>query len=285
MKYILSVLALSVVIAACQPSSKTENETTVPKLTKKWETDTLLTTCESVIYDAANNILYVSNINGDPVGKDGNGFISKVSLDGAITTRQWVTGMDAPKGMGIVNGKLYVSDINRIHEIDIASGKIANTYTVDSAQFLNDVTTDGSGRVFVSDMMANNILVLENGKVDVWLTGTNGPNGLFSEGENMIMVSFTDKTINTIDASKQITLRTDSIDFADGVEATGDGGYLVSSWSGVVYYVDGNWNETILLDTRADTVNSADIKYIADKKLLLVPTFFKNKVVAYELSK
>ena len=284
MKYIFSFLSLAVLLAACQPK-KTEIPAAAPVLTLKWESDTVLTTCESVIYDAANDILYVSNINGDPTGKDGNGFISKMDLNGKVTTQQWVTGMDAPKGMGIVSGKLYVSDINRIHEIDIASGKIAKTYTVDSAQFLNDVTTDASGKVYISDMMANNILVLENGKVNVWLEGTAGVNGLLAEADKMMVLSFMEKTLITVDANQQKTLRMDSLDFADGIEATGDGGYLISGWNGTVYYVDANWNETLLLDTRADSVNAADIEYIAEKKLLLVPAFFKNKVTAYQFSK
>jgi hypothetical protein len=127
--------------------------------------------------------------------------------------------------------------------------------------------------------------VLENGKVSVWLEGTNGVNGLLSEADRMVMLSFMGQTLNTIDVGKQITLRTDSIEFADGVEATGDGGYLVSGWNGTVYYVDGNWDETLLLDTRSDSVSAADIEFIPEKKLLLVPTFFKNKVTAYELTK
>lgn len=284
MKYFLSILSLAVVWVACQPSTKTETPAT-PKLTLKWESDTLLTTCESVIYDPSNDVLYVANINGDPSGKDGNGFIAKVSLDGKVTSAQWVTGMDAPKGMGIANGKLYVSDINRVHEVDIATGKIANTYTADSAKFLNDITIDATGKVYISDTGANNILVLDNGKLSVWLEGTEGVNGLLSEADRMVMVSFSGATVSTIDANKQITVRTDSVGFGDGLEATGDGGYLVSGWNGTVYYIDGNWNETLILDTRADSVSAADIEYIAEKKLLLVPTFFKNKVAAYELSK
>jgi hypothetical protein len=284
MKYMLSLLSLVILLSACEPK-KTETSVSTPKLTLKWESDTLFTTCESVIYDPASDMLYVSNINGDPSGKDGNGFISKLSLDGKLITQQWITGMDAPKGMGMANGKLYVSDINRVHEIDLALGKIVYTYTIDSAQFLNDITTDAAGKVYVSDMMTNNILVLEDKKVSVWMEGATGVNGLLSEGDKMVMVSFMEKTLSTIDAGKLVSLRTDSLDFADGVEATGDGGYLVSGWNGTVYYVDGNWNETLLLDTRADSVNAADIEYIAEKKLLLVPTFFKNKVAAYELTK
>lgn len=284
MKNVVLLISLIFAFMACQPAKEKTVEVTVPKLTLKWETDTLLTTCESVIYDSLNEVLYVSNINGQPTGKDGNGFISKLGLDGKIVQTQWVTGMDAPKGMGIYNGKLYVSDINRVHEIDIASGAIAKTYTADSAQFLNDITIDSNGKVYVSDSNLGNIWTLENGAVTVWLDGVAGVNGLLAEGTDVQMVSFGTGIFNTIDAAKQITFRTDSIENGDGIVALAEGGYLVSSWNGMVHYVSPEWKNALLLDTRADNVSAADIEYVADKKLLLVPTFFKNKVVAYEVS-
>jgi len=283
MKYLLPLVVVALV--ACQPKKETPETKSVPALTKVWETDTVLTTCESVIYDATNNILYVANINGDPSGKDGNGFISTLGLDGKVVNAKWATGMDAPKGMGIYNGKLYVSDIDRVHEIDIATAKIANTYKYDSAKFLNDITIDSTGGVYVSDSGSGTILKLENGALTVWVEGVPGVNGLLAEGTNVQMVSFAQGVFNTIDAGKQITLRTDSLDSGDGVEALEEGGYLVSSWNGMVHYVSPEWKNTKLLDTRADSVSAADIEYIAEKRLLLVPTFFKNTVVAYEVSK
>jgi len=90
--------------------------------------------------------------------------------------------------------------------------------------------------------------------------------------------------LNTVDASKQLVLKADSVENADGVEAVGDGGYLVSSWNGKVTYVAADGTTTKILDTTSGSVSAADIEYIPEKKLLLVPTFFKNKVVAYELN-
>lgn len=285
MKNLSLLVLLTVIGMACQsPKSETTEAPKVPTLTLKWESDTLLTTCESVIYDSVNDVLYVSNINGQPTGKDGNGSIGKLGLDGKILQAQWVTGMDAPKGMGIYKGKLYVSDINRIHEIDIASGAIAKSIVVDSAQFLNDITIDAAGKVYISDSNLGNILVLENGVVSEYVAGVAGVNGLLSEGTNLQMVSFATGVFNTIDANKQVTLMTDSIDAGDGIEALTEGGYLVSSWTGKVTYVSPEWKNTLLLNTSGENINAADIEYIAEKKLLLVPTFFKNKVVAYEVT-
>lgn len=284
--FFLVMLSL-VILSACQSPKTTENVQTTGaavSLTPKWETDTLLTTCESVIYDKSNDMLYVSNIAGAPDAKDGKGSISKVALDGSIADPEWVSGLDAPKGLGISNGKLYVADIDQIVEIDIASGQISSKYPVEGAKFLNDVTVDANGRVFVSDSFQGNVVMLENGKVTKWLEGVTGPNGLLVDGDEMLMALWDAKTLNVVNLeTKAITMKTDSLENPDGIEAVGDGGYLVSSWNGLVHYVSPDWEKTLILDTRADSVSAADIEYIQEKNLLLVPTFFKNKVMAYEL--
>jgi len=285
MKNLVLPLILVIVIFACQTTKQESEATTgVPTLKLKWKTDTLLTTCESVIFDESNGILYVANINGDPSGKDGNGFISKLDLDGKITNLKWVTGMDAPKGMGINMGKLYVSDIDRVHEIDIASGNIINTYKAEGAKFLNDIAISADGKVFVSDSGTGQVLLLENGKISLWTSQPN-PNGLLVENDKLLIALWDAKTLNSINLeSKELTQMTDSIDNPDGIEAVGDGGYFVSSWNGMVHYISPDGRNTMVLDTRPDSVSAADIEYIPSKKLLFVPTFFKNRVDAYEVS-
>lgn len=284
MKHIFTLVVLVAVLAACQKPAETKEEAKVPALTKKWESDTTLTTCESVLYDKANDVLYVADIAGKPDSLDGVGFISKLGLDGKVIDAQWIKGLNAPKGMGISNGKLYVADVNALVEIDIASGAVSKSYPVEGAQFLNDVTIDGNGKVYVSDSNTGVISVLENGAVTTYLTGVDGVNGLLSDGDTFLAASFSKGTLNTIDASKQVVLKADSVENADGIEAVGDGGYLVSSWNGKVTYVSADGKTTTILDTTGDKISAADIEYIADKKLLLVPTFFANKVVAYELN-
>src|ERR1700704_2976197 len=93
------------------------------QLVKKWETDSLLKVPESVLYDAGDKVLYVSNIEGtEPWGKDGKGSIGKVGLDGKIIKADWVTGLQAPKGLGLYKGKLYAADIDNVAVIDVAKG-------------------------------------------------------------------------------------------------------------------------------------------------------------------
>jgi hypothetical protein len=96
----------------------------------------------------------------------------------------------------------------------------------------------------------------------------------------------TGHTFNSMDlTSKAATVKADSIENGDGIEALGDGSYLVSSWNGMIHHIAADGTKSLILDTRADSVNSADIEFIQEQNLLLVPTFFKNKVVAYDLKK
>jgi sugar lactone lactonase YvrE len=283
MKQLIALAVVLAVITACQPTKETKSESKAPTATKKWETEPTLTTCESVLYDKNADVLYVADIAGGPDSVDGVGYISKVGLDGKVIDAQWVKGLNAPKGMGLANGKLYVADINTLVEIDPATGAVTKTYPVEGAVFLNDVTTDASGKVYVSDTGTGIVSVLDNGAVSTYLTGITGPNGLLSDGDTFFVASFPQGTLSTVDASKQLVLKADSIENADGIEAVGDGGYLVSSWNGKVTYVAPDGTTKVIINTTADSVSAADIEYIPEKKLLLVPTFFKNKVVAYEL--
>ena len=81
-------------------------------LTKVWTTTAGLKTPESVLFDVQSNKIYVSNIDGEPSTKDGNGFISVLDMDGKMHNLKWVTGLNAPKGQAIYEGNLYVADID-----------------------------------------------------------------------------------------------------------------------------------------------------------------------------
>ena len=80
------------------------------------------------------------------------------------------------------------------------------------------------------------------------------------------------------------TIIADSMGHADGVVFTGEEGYyLVSDWNGLVTVINPDNSKGVILNTTATEINAADIWYIEELKLLLVPTFFKNNVMAYTL--
>ena len=73
-----------------------------PLLVPAWQTTTSFEQPESVVLANDGQYLFVSNVNGDPSQADGNGYISTLSLSGEIMEQQWLTGLDAPKGMAVV---------------------------------------------------------------------------------------------------------------------------------------------------------------------------------------
>ena len=104
-----------------------------------WETPAELNVPESVIFDMEREQYFVSNIGGQSSGKNGQGFVSRLGLNGDITELEWVTGLNAPKGMGIYEHFLYVTDIDRVVKIDIVEGLVAEEFAFPDARFLNDI--------------------------------------------------------------------------------------------------------------------------------------------------
>ena len=265
------------------------------ELKKLWETEGFMNP-ESVVYDKATNTLYVSNVNGAPNEKDGNGFISKVSLEGEILDKEWVADMDAPKGLAISNGKLYVADIDTLIEIDIASASITNRYQVADAKFLNDVAASPAGEIFVSDMAANRIHVLKDGQFSIWLESPDleSPNGLLVQGDNLILgawgvmtegfstavpghlksISLKDKTITSLGDGSPIGN-------LDGVEADLDGDFYVTDWMvGKLFHIGRGGEAEVLLTLEQ---GMADHEYIQQMDLIILPMMMGNKLIAYKV--
>jgi DNA-binding beta-propeller fold protein YncE len=251
------------------------------KLVKQWETDTVLKVPESVLFDGPNKVLYVANIDGQPWEKDGKGSIGKVGLDGKIIVTEWVTGLNAPKGMGIYNGKLYVADVDVVAVIDIRQGKIVDKIVVEGAKGLNDITIDSKGVVYVSDSQNKKIHRIEKGKITTVIENMKGPNGVLAVGN--ILYAVDAGSLNKIE-NGTLKLIADGMDGGtDGIEPVGNGDLIVSCWAGSIWYVHADGKKDHLLDTREQKINSADIGYDPVKKIVYVPTFFKNGIVAYAL--
>lgn len=252
------------------------------QLVKKWESDSTLKVPESVLYDAGNKVLYVSNIDGAPDGRDGKGSIGKVGLDGKIIATDWVTGLNAPKGMALVKNTLWVSDLDEVAAIDIKSGQVTKRVKIEGAGFLNDVAADSKGIVYVSDSKTKKVHKIENGNASVLLENLSGPNGLLVHNKELYVLD--NGTFNKVGKDNKLQQLAAGLEgHTDGLEHVQGDEFLVSGWEGVMYYVKTDGTIHKLLDTRAEKINSADIGYDAKNKIVYVPTFFKNSVVAYQL--
>lgn len=253
------------------------------QLVKKWETDSLMKVPESVLYDAGAKVLYVTNIDGtDPWAKDGKGSVGRVGLDGKIIEVEWVTGMSAPKGMGLYKGKLYVADLTTIVVIDVATGTITERIVLDSAKGLNDISIDNKGVIYASDSQGAKVFRIVKGKPELFLEKLTRPNGVLAHKKGIFVLD--NGSLFKVNKDKTLTKITDGLaGGTDGIEHVKGKDYIVSCWAGSIWYVSTDGTKTNLLDTREKKINTADIGYDAKNRIVYVPTFWKNSVVAYEL--
>ena len=271
------ILSLSFVCAGLISASA--QKATVQKL---WATDTILKVPESVLVDDKENCLWVSNIDGASNGKDGKGSISKLSKTGAPINLEWITGLNAPKGMAKYKQELYVADLTELVVIDVKKGVIKNKITIEGSVFLNDVTVNNNGAVFVSDSRTGKVHRYENNQVTIEVENLQGPNGLLSIEDQLLILDR--GSLLSVTPGGAISKIMDGMDpSTDGIERVAPNQYLVSCWNGIVYYVVAGAQKVTLFDTRSEKINSADIGYDAKKKIIYVPTFLKNNVVAYQL--
>lgn len=281
------------------------------KVNKLWETSNDLKNPESVAFSPKQNVLFVSNINGNPTQKDQNGFTSKVSpTNGSIIELNSVSGLNAPKGIAIPNNgnKLYVSDINDLVEIDIDSGKIIKRYNAPASAFLNDVASDNQGNIYVSDTITNTIYKLDaedigvNGtsSLQAWLQSPqlNGPNGLHVDNTNdkLIVASLGNMSkpgagIEVVDLkSKTVTVlgkvgTTSPFGGLDGIESdTAEKYYYVTdNPAGKLYVVNADGSGyRILMDLH--THGAADLGLIPAQGTIIIPVMQDNKLVAFKLT-
>ena len=249
---------------------------------KLWATDTILKVPESVLLDDKENCLWVSNIDGAANGKDGKGSISKLSKTGTPINLDLITGLNAPKGMAKYKQELYVADLTELVVIDIKKGIIKNKIKVEGSVFLNDVTVNKNGTVFVSDSRTGKVHRYENNMVTIEVENLQGPNGLLSIDDQLLILDR--GSLLSLTPGGTISKIMDGMDpSTDGIEKVAPNQYIVSCWNGIVYFVEAGAQKITLFDTRSEKINSADIGYDAKNKIIYVPTFLKNSVVAYQL--
>ena len=254
-------------------------------------------TPESVLYDADADNYLVSNINGAPAEADDNGFITRIAPDGKPVAEKWIDGtkpdvkLDAPKGMAIVGGVLYVADIKVVRRFDAKTGAQKDDIAIDGATFLNDVAPTADGGVLVTDSGldakfqgtgADAIYRIDkDGKVTPFAKdkGLGAPNGVLEYQGNVWMCTFGSGEVVAFDAkgAKTSTQKPPKgqLDGVVAVAATGE--VYVSSWEGkAVYKLSGkdSWTEVV-----KDVESPADMGHDTKRNVLMIPLFNANQVV------
>ena len=186
------------------------------------------------------------------------------------------------EGMGLYNGKLYVADLTDLVVIDVKAGKIEKRIVVNGAEGLNDVSISKTGVVYVSDSKGKKVFSVKGGVAELLLEKLNGPNGVLAHGEDFYLLDA--GGMYKLNKDKTLTKITDGMEGGtDGIENIGGNEFIVSCWQGVVWYISADGTKQQLLDSRPDKKNSADIGIDAKNKIIYVPTFWRNTIVAYQV--
>lgn len=225
---------------------------------------------------------FISNVAGEGAGKDGEGWVSLVSAEGEIVEERFVEGFDAPKGMAVLDGVLYVADIDQVRLVDASTGERKGDITVEGAQFLNDATV-WNGAVYVSDSMTASVLKIENGAATVWLTDERlgRVNGVLGAGDTLYIVTMETGALYAADAQGALTEIATGLIPADGVGLVEGGGWLVSTVPGEIYYVSAEGAKTQLVDTREAGVSQNDLNVYGD--IAIVPNWRPGTVTAWRV--
>jgi hypothetical protein len=294
MNRLYAVALAALALAACkkpQPAAKPGDGTPFAGLTVR---DSFRTP-ESVRYDAAADVYLVSNINGAPTAKDGNGFISRLSPTGQVLALKFIEGgrngvvLNAPKGMGIHGDTLFVADIDELRMFSRTTGASFGSKRVPGATFLNDVDVAPDGAVYFSDsgMKAD---FSSNGSDAVYrLDGTGlhklasgvalgQPNGVLADSAGVTVVTNGSGEMYHIDLQGHRTaMPKPPHGQLDGIVRRWNGTLVVSSWedSSIVALPRGG---QMYMQIVKGIESPADIGLDTKRGRLLIPVFNGNRI-------
>jgi outer membrane protein assembly factor BamB len=249
---------------------------------------------ESVAYDRERNLLYVSVQAGSVPG---DGSIAKLSLEGKLLDADYVVGLNDPKGVAVGDGRLYVANGTELVEVELRTGAILHRHTAAGIEFLNDVTIDRDGNVYVAEMFGSAIFRLDRNRVfGEWIRSAEleNPNGLLAVGDELFVAGwgrFTDgkplgappgRFLKVDLQSKTITrITAGPVGNLDGLQVNDSKSFVLSDWkAGVIYRVSRQGVVVPILKTDRGV---GDILFLREHGLLILPMKMQNQIRFYRV--
>lgn len=299
MKIVLAILATAALVGCSshKKDNKEEHKPIKPNIVMEISEGILHP--ESALYSLKHESFFVSNVaSGNPLETKAVGYMSKISRDGKTVTSKWVKGLHAPKGMTIVGDFIYVADVTRVQKISIPKARIVKTMPIKGSKFLNDITQDAAGNIYVSDMFTDELHIIKNDKVSVYLKDAkiNALNGLFTDGkEHILAVRWGDQmdaktwatkvpgdmAIIPFKDPKKVSNEKSIQGNLDGVAVDAKGNLWISDWM----------NGDISMMTKQGKVRkmfnlgpgTADLSIVKELNLMVLPQMNQNKVMFIQL--
>jgi sugar lactone lactonase YvrE len=257
-----------------------------------------LKTPESVLYDPDQDVYFVSNINGRPTDKDDNGFISKVTADGKcellfIDGGKPEVKLNAPKGLALAGGLLYVADIDRIQVFDAKTGAAKQEIALPGATFINDLGTGPDGGLYATDSGfkpdfspsgTDAVYKIIGGKPKLLLKGAElgHPNGILPSAGGAWVVTFGSGELYWVsDKGARESVQRLPKGKGDGIVIGPGGRMFISSWEGSSVLAGTPGAE--FSEIASGLESPADIGYDSKRNRLLIPLFMKDSLVFHPL--
>ncbi|HYR10326.1 MAG TPA: SMP-30/gluconolactonase/LRE family protein [Longimicrobium sp.] len=269
---------------------------------------------ESVRYDSAQDVYFVSNMAGPGSLKDGNGYIVRVAAGDLRRPEVLIEGgkngvtLDAPKGMALHGDTLWVADIEVLRGFHRRTG--APLAAIDlrphGAVLLNDVAVGPDGSLHVTDtgIAMTDKGVMYRGGDKVFVIGPERrvsllaegrdlgrPNGITwdPDGKRWIIVSFhpfrsevyaVKPGQNVPRGEERRTVLARGLGKFDGVERLADGRLLVTCWTDSSLHVIGGGRDERII---RDLWQPADLGVDTRRQRVAIPLVLQGRVEIWEL--
>ncbi len=250
---------------------------------------------EAVRYDPDQDLYFVSNWgSGAPDAKDNNGFISRMSADGAVDSLRFIAGgtpgvtLHSPRGMTISGDTLWAVDMDAVRGFHRRTGAPLATvpFAAFKLGFLNDIAV-GPDALYVTDTGTDHIYRVSGGKVTVALADSTlgNPNGITWDaahnrfvlvpfGGDSVIRAWTPGTRDLFEIAKVRGARLDGVEILSG-----DRILIASQSDSSVYLVTGNTGQPIIRTGGTP----ADIGVDTKRNRVALPFVGRNLVEIWQL--
>ena len=247
---------------------------------------------ECIVIDLATGDIYVSNVVTDNEAywvDDSNGFISKLSPDGTMLKRDWLSSSDEmpindPKGMCILNGNLYFNDNNKLKYCSLDNPQKVQLIEIPGAMKLNDIAADGES-IWVTDTGAGKAYCIAADSGIREIPAPEGVNGITTFNGKIFAVSWGLHEVYELDPKG----KADPIPFGleanftnlDGIEVLDDGSFIVSDYKGNMFYSIAADRKTV--QKLIELQSPADFALDRKNGLIYVPEMLESRAVILKI--
>ncbi len=237
---------------------------------------------ESVVYDGVYDRYLVANT--------GNGNI--IQLTDAGDTSIYASPSMSCRGLLIIGGALFGVGDEGLFMLSLSSGLTAWTLYIPGMRYLNDLTTDGNGYLYITDWEGDKIYkvrISDQSYSTFVSSGLNFPNGIVYDEENdrlILCSSAANMPLQgvTLSDSSLYTIVDPGFDGQDGIAVDDEGNYYVSAWpTNSVYRFEPTFTDPpVVVSSGHD--GPADIYLNTENDILAVPNFNSNTVDLVQLT-